>query len=221
MIEVRDASFGYGGRPVVSGVSCRIERGSFSGLVGPNGSGKTTFLRGLLGKGTLLSGTVTVAEGARFAYVPQADSMNLFWPLTLRQTALLGLRSRRPFGRMTQEELLSADLALERTGLSGLGELSLREASGGQRQRAVLAQAIALSPDVLLLDEPTRGLDIQAESALIKLIEELRRERGLTVIMVTHSLSIPLNHAEKILLFGDGKASWKTPAEVRTLYDLA
>jgi ABC-type Mn2+/Zn2+ transport system ATPase subunit len=215
MIKVKNAAFGYEGRAVVSGVTCEIEKGSFVGVVGPNGSGKTTFLRGLLGHIPCLDGSVEVSPGTKFSYVPQADQMNLFWPLTLGQTARLGLKSRRVLGRLTAEEEKDAEEAMEAAGLTDVKDLLLREASGGQLQRAVIAQALALRPTVLLLDEPTRGLDPGGEASLLRLVEELRAQRGLTVILVTHTLFIPVRHAGKILLFHEGKTHWTSAEELK------
>jgi ABC-type Mn2+/Zn2+ transport system ATPase subunit len=203
LIRFQDADLGYGRSAVLKGVSLGISSGEAVGLVGPNGAGKTTFLRAVLGLLRPLKGTVHSDRNRRFAYVPQADGMDFFWPLTVRGAVELAIRSRRPFGRMTGGEEAAVRGAMEKTGVSAIGDLLLREASGGQRQRTILAQALSQEPDVLLLDEPTRGLDVVAERDLLTLIEGLK-SKNLTILLVTHSLQIPLNMTERILLFKDG-----------------
>ena len=203
LIRFQDADLGYGRTAVLKNVSLGISSGEAVGLVGPNGAGKTTFLRAVLGLLRPLKGAVRSDRNRRFAYVPQADGMDLFWPVTVRGAVELAVRSRRPFGRMTAGERAAVQSAMEKTGVSAIGDLLLREASGGQRQRTILAQALSQEPDVLLLDEPTRGLDVVAERDLLALIEGLK-SKTLTILLVTHSLQIPLNMTERILLFKDG-----------------
>jgi ABC-type Mn2+/Zn2+ transport system ATPase subunit len=214
LIELQDAAFGYGRRAILSGVSCAIEAGDVVGLVGPNGAGKTTFLRGILGLLPAMGGRAGVDRSKRFAYVPQAEELNVYWPLTLRQTVLLALRSQRLLGRVTDEERERAEVLLRQVGIAEFAHLLLREASGGQRQRTILAQALSQKPDVLVLDEPTRGLDVVAERDFLALILELKRTQNLTVLLVTHTLQIPLNFAEKILLFKEGAVITATPEEL-------
>lgn len=214
LIRFERADLGYGTEAVLRDVNCSVERGEFVGLVGPNGAGKTTFLRSVLGVIPALAGKVAVDRGRRFAYVPQADELNLLWPVTVREAVLLPLRGARIFGRVDPAERAAAEEAMGRVGVAGIADRLLREVSGGQRQRTVLAQALSRRPDVLLLDEPTRGLDVVAEAEFLELVGRLRAERELTVLFVTHSLQIPLNYAGKILLFEGGRAVSATPGEL-------
>lgn len=202
---------GYAGAPVLSGVSLEIPAGGFTALVGPNGAGKTTFLKALLGRLSPREGTVSVDAAKRLAYVPQADAMNLHWPLTVGEAVSLGLRARRPFGRLRAEEEAAAARALAQAGLESAAGQPLRAVSGGQRQRAVLAQALAQEPDALLLDEPTKGLDAAAERQFLDLLKRLKEDRGLTILFVTHALPTALNHASQILLFHQGRVVATTP----------
>jgi ABC-type Mn2+/Zn2+ transport system ATPase subunit len=204
------ASIGYGRSPVLRGVSCRVEAGESVGLVGPNGAGKTTFLRAVLGLLRPAAGTVSVDRSKRFAYVPQAEEFNPAWPLTFRETAELALRARRLFGRRAAGDAAAVEEALDRAGVGALADRLFRDGSGGQRQRGLLAQALSQRPDALLLDEPTRGLDVVAERDFLALLAALK-EGGMTILLVTHSLHIPLNLCGRILLFKDGAVYDDTP----------
>jgi ABC-type Mn2+/Zn2+ transport system ATPase subunit len=184
------------------------------GIVGPNGAGKTTFLRGVLGQLPMVTGAREVERALRFAYVPQIDELNLYWPLTIREAVRLSLRARRPFGRTTAEEDAAAEKAMADVGVTAIQDRLLSEVSGGQRQKTILAQALCQKPDVLLLDEPTRGLDVVAERDFMSLIDACRRNDKLTILLVTHSLQIPLNFTEKILLFDKGRVIETTPNEL-------
>lgn len=209
-------TLGYSEAPVLTDVTLDIPAGAFTALVGPNGAGKTTFLRALLGRLAPKSGTVAMDRAKRLAYVPQLDAMNLHWPLTVEEAVSLALRARRPFGHLGAEDTAAVAEALTLAGLEGVFDRPLRSVSGGQRQRAVLAQALAQRPDALLLDEPTKGLDVAAEGQFLDLLKRLQAERGLTVLFVTHALSTALNHASQILLFHQGRVVATTPEALVT-----
>lgn len=213
LIQFDKASLGYGSATVLCDVSLRIDEGESVGLVGPNGCGKTTFLRTVLGLLPPLAGRVDRRAGPRFAYVPQADEMNLLWPLTVEDVVQLPARARRWGGRATQEDNRRADEAMSRSGVREIRKKLLREVSGGQRQRTAIAQALAQDPDVYLLDEPTKGLDVVAERDLLGLVAGLS-EGGKTVFLVSHSLHIPLNLSKRILLFHQGSVISSTPEDI-------
>jgi ABC-type Mn2+/Zn2+ transport system ATPase subunit len=183
------------------------------GLVGPNGSGKTTFLKTALGLIPVLGGTVHRDSARRFAYVPQAQDLNFLWPITVREAVSLAVRSKRFYGRATPGDRARIDAAMEKTGVAPIADMLLRDASGGQRQRAILAQALSQEPDVILMDEPTRGLDVVAERGLLSLIEDLKSQK-MAILLVTHTLHIPLNLADRILLFAGGSVVASTPGEL-------
>ncbi|MBL0058159.1 MAG: metal ABC transporter ATP-binding protein [Elusimicrobia bacterium] len=213
LLVFENADLGYRGSPILRGLSLSFQEGEAVGMVGPNGCGKTTFLRSALGLLKPLQGRVDRRPDRRFSYVPQAEELNLLWPQTIRETVELPLRSRRLFGRLIPEERAAVEKAMERTGVASIADRLLREGSGGQRQRAIIAQAVAQSPDVILLDEPTKGLDVVAERDLMGLIEDLARS-GLTVFLVSHTLHLPLNFCQRILLFHSGRVIDTTPKEI-------
>ena len=201
VLAAKAAAFGYDSRLVLSAVDCVIPRGSVVGIVGPNGSGKTTFLKAVLGKLAPRGGTFEVDRLLRFAYVPQREDVSPFWPLTVRQTVELPVRALGS----GPEGLRRAAMAMAQVGVEGIAERLLSEVSGGQRQRAILAQAMAQDPQVLLLDEPTRGLDADAESAAQELIRRLRG--SMTILVVTHDAVLAESVSDQLLRFRDGAVS--------------
>lgn len=214
LIEFQNARLGYRGKPILQDITCSIHQGDSVGIAGPNGCGKTTLLRAVLGDVKPSNGSVTVDRTHRFAYVPQAENLNLFLPLTVRETVLLPAKSKSSFGIASTEDERLAEDAIQKTGISDIQNLLLREVSGGQRQKTILAQAISQNPSVLLMDEPTRGLDVVAERDLLVLIRELKAERNLTLLFVTHTLQIVLNFMDKILLFDNGRMIETSPDEL-------
>ncbi len=213
LIQFENADLGYGSPPVLRGVNLQIRVGESVGLVGPNGCGKTTFLRTVLGILRPVAGTIQRQPGPRFAYVPQADEMNVLWPMTVADVVQLPARALRWGGRLSGADRRNADEAMARAGVTEIRNTLLRDVSGGQRQRTAIAQALAQSPDVYLLDEPTKGLDVVAERDLLGLVAGLS-EGGKTVFLVSHSLHIPLNLSKRILLFHQGAVLSSTPDEI-------
>ncbi|MFR9731682.1 ABC transporter ATP-binding protein [Saccharopolyspora sp. MS10] len=225
-LRVHELTAGYRRRTVLSGVSARVPAGSWLAIIGPNGSGKSTLLKavaGLLPHG----GTVRVggrelrAAGRRerarlLAYSPQVPQLPT--GLTVADYVLLGRTPHLgPLGREGAADLEIVEGILHRLDLRGLAGRALTELSGGERQRAVLGRALAQRAGVLLLDEPTTGLDIGHAQALLDLVDELRRELGTTVITTLHDLTISGQYAEELLLLADGGiAARGTPAEVLT-----
>ena len=203
VIEVTDLCFSYGEREVLHNVSFLLPTQSFVVVVGPNGGGKSTLLRLLLGSLKPRYGTVKVfgenpaAARHRIGFVPQTVTYDPDFPLTVTDAVALGRGGARLFGGITQSDRKAADDALQLVGLDGLGGRLFSELSGGQRQRAIIAQALCTDPELLLLDEPTANVDSQTERSLYRLFEQLSKRK--TVVLVSHNLSIVAAHATHLL----------------------
>jgi zinc transport system ATP-binding protein len=204
LIEARGLALGYRGEAVVSGVDWSVQAGEYWFLLGPNGSGKTTLLRGVLGLIPPLAGSVhrhpLLGSLENTGFVPQRSHTNPTLPTTIREFVALGAvgiprESRDPD---------SLSWALGRVGLGGLAERDLRALSGGQRQRALVARALVRRPRLLVLDEPTEGIDVASEEAFLETLETLRREARLTLRFVTHKLRTAARHASHEALSGNG-----------------
>jgi ABC-type Mn2+/Zn2+ transport system ATPase subunit len=204
VFALKEADLGYKGQTVLRNVQCQIERAQTWALVGPNGSGKSTFLKTILGTLKPLRGQIERDASLTLAYVPQSSQINLFLPLTVEEAVALRHRAQNFWGRLPGKCRDQIEQALEQTGLKDIRHKLLRECSGGQRQRAILSAALSQNPQVLLLDEPTKGLDVVAEHDFLELLSGLHQTQNLTLLFVTHSLAIPLNHMQKVMLFNTG-----------------
>jgi ABC-type Mn2+/Zn2+ transport system ATPase subunit len=186
LIEAADLAVGYGGPPAVSGVSFRLEAGERLALLGPNGGGKTTILRAILGELRPMVGSLRVV--ASCGSVPQTERSRLDYPVSALEVATMGALSRLPWWRRPgREDREAAARALARVGLEGRAGETFGELSGGQRQRVLIARALVQDAEVLLMDEPFTGLDRPAAEALEALIATLAGE-GRGVVIATHDL---------------------------------
>jgi ABC-type Mn2+/Zn2+ transport system ATPase subunit len=206
ILETRDLAVGYGSRAVVEGIDVALHPGDALGIVGPNGSGKTTFLKTVLGLLPPLRGSLRRGDGFRASYVPQTDSIDPVFPFRALDVVRMAARADAalPFTATAERERLARE-ALDRVGVGRLADRPYPELSGGQRQRVLLARALAARPTVLALDEPTTGLDLTAETALLDLVRRLREEEGITVLLVTHGLAAVANEATQVLLIHEGR----------------
>jgi zinc transport system ATP-binding protein len=179
----------FGAQKVLDHVDFHIDRGEIVTIVGPNGSGKSTLLRVLIGAEKPSSGTVRLMPGLRIGYVPQKLHIDPTLPLTVRR--FLDLPARIP-------EALAIE-ALERAGAGSLGTRQMADLSGGQFQRVLLARAILSRPDLLILDEPTQGLDQPGSAAFYRRIAEVRAELGCAVLMVSHELHVVMAASDRVI----------------------
>lgn len=189
LITVKDLSVRLGGRTVLDRVSLQIESGEIVTLVGPNGSGKSTLLRSLIGAQSPSAGKVVRKPGATIGYVPQTLAIDPTLPMTVGR--FLSLPSRSP------DEKRNA--ALISTGLPDLQDRQMSQLSGGQFQRVLLARALLGEPDLLILDEPTQGLDQPGTAAFYRLIEATRARLGCSVLMVSHDLHVVMSASDRVI----------------------
>ena len=175
-------------------------------VVGPNGSGKSSLIRALLGHMPLASGAVTRRQGLRIGYVPQRVQLDTAIPMTVRRFLSLPVR-------VSDDQ---AEDALVRTGVPGLGARQLTQLSGGQFQRVLLARALLADPHLLVLDEPTQGLDQPGIVAFYQLIEEVRRQTGAAVLMVSHDLLVVMRSSDRVVCLNGHVCCEGTPQHVST-----
>jgi ABC-type Mn2+/Zn2+ transport system ATPase subunit len=215
LIEVRGLAAGYGGPPAILGVEFSLRAGETLALLGPNGGGKTTLLRALLGELRPQVGTLRVE--ARCGSVPQTERSRLDYPVSALDVATMGSLSRLPWWRRPgRGERRAAALALERVGLGDLADATFGRLSGGQRQRVLIARALVQDAGVLLLDEPFSGLDRPSGQRLEALIAELAGE-GRGIVLATHDLE-QARACDLVLCINGRQVAWGRPAE--TLDDL-
>ncbi|WP_395575235.1 zinc ABC transporter ATP-binding protein AztA [Streptomyces sp. BK79] len=215
-VRFDDLDAGYPGRPVLRQLSAHIPSLAMTALVGPNGSGKSTLLGVLAGVIDATSGRLLYARGRPPAFVPQRGAVGDALPLTARQTVEMGRwEERGPWRRLTRQDRAVVDSAMERLGVAGLAARQLGELSGGQRQRVLIAQGLAQQSDLLLLDEPTTGLDPEARERITALLTDLVAD-GTTVVQATHDLEAARS-ADACLLLSEGRlAGQGRPEEVLT-----
>ncbi len=215
LITFAGAALGYGKRRILEGLDFQIQRGDYLAIVGSNGSGKTTLLRSILGLLPPLSGRVQRSPALHFGYVPQLQTVDEYFPLTVGEVVLMGRYGRLgALKRPTKDDRQKVRAALEDVGALALEERLYSELSGGQKQRTLIARALVGEPDVLILDEHTNDLDITGERAIMALLDELHAKRNFAVVMVSHSLNTVANHARSIGLIRAGRFSFARTEEI-------
>ena len=222
IVELRSVTSGYGDDPILNEVDLTINRGDFVGLLGPSGSGKTTLLRTILGAAELYGGEVAV-EGRSIAdrrpnigYVPQLETIDWSFPVTVERVVMMG-RSRRGwwYPWQTRKDRDAAREMMRRLGIETLANRHISALSGGQRQRAFLARALVSDPRLLLLDEPTSGVDIKTRDEVMHLLDELNHQ-DVTVIMTTHEINAVAAHLPWVVCLNGGIVDEGPPARVFT-----
>jgi len=217
LVSVENVTLGYGRKIVLSEVTMQIGVGEFWGFVGPNGSGKTTLIRALLGLLKPKQGKIVWHRKVRIGYVPQREALDDLLPMTALDIVLMGRIKKGGFlHRFSQDDFGAALQAMEQVGIADLASLPFRELSGGQKQRVLIARALATEPDLLLLDEPTNGLDLPTEHAIMELLRKIHAEQGVTIVFVTHLLSLAANSATHLALFQDGRVTAGAVGELLT-----
>lgn len=222
VVRLKGLSCGYDKQEVLSDITLDILEGDFVGLLGPSGSGKTTLLRTILGAVDIYQGQVEV-EGVltsqrrpRVGYVPQLETIDWNFPVTVQEVVMMGrTMDNRFFPWYRREDRMLAAEMMERLGISELANRHIRELSGGQQQRVFLARALVGSRRILLLDEPTSGVDIKTRDDVMHVLHELNHQ-GITIIMTTHEINAVAVHLPWIVCLNGRVLAEGPPAQVIT-----
>lgn len=202
-ISINGLTAGYDGEAIINDIDLDIDHGDFFGLIGPNGGGKSTLLKAILGIIKPLSGTIRIygeppEKGRRhIGYVPQYTTFDKDFPITVMNVVLMGRRRSkglRPF--YSREDKKAARKALEEVSMWEHRKKQIGQLSGGQKQRVYIARALSMYPKILLLDEPTASIDAKMEESIYRLLRELNKER--TIILVTHDIGVISSHVDTI-----------------------
>jgi ABC-type Mn2+/Zn2+ transport system ATPase subunit len=230
VIEVEDVHFSFGPRRVLDGVTLEVPAGSFAALIGPNGAGKSTLLRLILGIMKPRSGRISVfgrtpgKQEQPIGYVPQGIRLPSGFPLSTADVVLMGRYGLVGLGRRpSRQDRIRVAESLEQVGMSHLQDRRFEDLSGGQQQRVLIARAMVGDPCLLLLDEPTQGLDPAARARFYGQICDLQRARGLTLLCATHDVEDVAQHAQTLILLDHVVKALGPPQEVlagRALLDV-
>ncbi len=220
MISCEKVYMNYDSTKAVNGVSFNVEKGDFLCIIGENGTGKSTLLKGILGLQKLNSGTIVFSgiNKREIGYLPQRTVVQKDFPASVYEVVLSGRQTKGFKLFYTSEDKKTAQEKIELLGIDSVKNKPFNELSGGQQQRVLLARALCATQKLLLLDEPTTGLDPYVTAELYKLIAELNREHGVTIVMVTHDIKNSVEYASKILsmehdgdFFGTTEEYMQTP----------
>lgn len=213
LVKIRNLHVELGGNPILSGVNSELARGRITALIGLNGAGKTTLLRAVL-REIPFRGQIEFQCGhdhsgprpQHVGYVPQKLQIDAHLPLTVRDLLALALQKRPLFlGVSARTEKMMGQMLLQVGAPRDLLERPVEKISGGELQRVLLALALQPNPELLLLDEPAAGVDFQDQERFYDLIARLNSERGITIILVSHDLSVVAQHAHHVLCLKDGR----------------
>lgn len=209
MLELRGVSFSYGGTPVLEDAAFKLERGDFAGMIGPNGSGKTTLVKLVLGLVPPDRGGIKLfgkdirefREWHRIGYVPQkATSFDQNFPATVFEVASMGRFPKAGLARqLSGEDYKAVEKALGVVGMLKLRNRRIGDLSGGQQQRVFIARALAAEPELLILDEPTVGVDAEAQHKFYSLLGMLNKEMGMTLLLISHDVGMVTKKVNKLV----------------------
>ena len=201
LISLENVIIGYDRKELIDSINLSIKHGEFWGIIGPNGGGKTTLLKTILGLIPPVSGKVHYREDKplTFGYVPQREKFDHIFPISVSEFVAMGRYIRIPVGRGVKKEDWKIVMAsLERVEIPHLKNRPFRSLSGGEKQRSLLAHALAGEPDILILDEPTASMDIKGETAIMELLGRIKENDKLTVLMVSHFLNTVARFADHV-----------------------
>lgn len=225
-LDVKNVSVSFGRKSVLADVTFHVPVGEFLCLSGPNGAGKSTLLKCILGLVTPTTGQITIGglpalEGRKkVGYVPQRKGFDRDFPATPLDVVVANLRGRWPLV-IAAEERDVAMAALERCGAAKLANAEMRDLSGGETQRVFLARALATKPELLVLDEPTAGVDVGGRAAIVDLMAEISASETMAAVLVTHNLQAIARCAERVVYLERSVRAWGLWSELSTVADLA
>ncbi len=210
LVSLRASKLGYDGVAVLQAVDLDIRSGELIAMAGPNGSGKTTIFRTILGFLPVISGLLvrncTLSE---FGYVPQSSALDSTFPITAREVVAMGGYGRlKPYQGLPTREKQRLDDVIEQVGLSYFASRSFFSLSGGQRQRMLIARALMVGPKILLLDEPLAGVDPESQKAIGDLLVKLNRDEDIAVFFSSHDLRMVRSVTSKVLRVDGGNVAW-------------
>jgi zinc/manganese transport system ATP-binding protein/zinc transport system ATP-binding protein len=223
LVELTQVSSNYGETVALQNVSLKIWPGQFMAIVGPNGGGKTTLLRTILGMVPVASGKILMRGAAlsrttlqRIAYVPQLETIDWNFPITVEEVITMGFFVKnRWFGGIGEKEKRKLDNIMERLNLNGLGQRHIRELSGGQQQAVFIGRALVGDPELILLDEPASGLDIRSRDDVIHFLHEINHQ-GVAVVLTAHDLNWVAAHLPWALCLNHRVIAEGRPNEIFT-----
>lgn len=223
LIDVEDVSFRYGSTIVLSRVKFDINSGDFLAIIGPNGSGKTTLIKIILGLLKPSLGVIRImgkpveefTDWRKIGYVPQnATNIDPFFPVSVKEVVAMGLLSSKKFPRLTKkEEALRIEKALSQVGMKSLKDWRIGRLSGGQQQRVFIARAIVNQPNILILDEPTTGVDSETQEHFYDLLDNLNEKEKITIVLITHEIGIVNKHVKQVACLNQSLVYHGTHAE--------
>ncbi|MGI8757922.1 MAG: metal ABC transporter ATP-binding protein [Acidimicrobiales bacterium] len=215
LVVLERVTCAYGADPVLVNVDFAVAPGQFSGVVGPSGSGKTTLLKAVMGTARPVAGSVRRRPGLTTAYVPQVETVNWSFPVTVGECVLMARTEGRRLPWPSRSERAEVADVLERLGIDGLAGRHIRELSGGQQQRMFIARALLRRPQLLLMDEPTSGVDVKTRHEVLHLLDDLNAG-GLAIVVTTHDLNGIATHLPHVVCLNREVIGAGAPRDVLT-----
>jgi ABC-type Mn2+/Zn2+ transport system ATPase subunit len=215
LVRLDGVTCAYGAETVLEEVDLRVGEGHFIGVIGPSGSGKTSLLRAIMGTLRPCAGAVHRRPGLRVAYVPQVETVNWSFPVTVGECVLMARASGRLLPWPSRAERAEVATVLERLGIGELVGRHIRELSGGQQQRVFIARALLCRPQLLLLDEPTSGVDVRLRHEVLHLLDDLNAG-GVAIVLTTHDLNGIASHLPRLVCLNRRVTGVGRPREVLT-----